>query len=172
MKGFDNIFIVCVLIAGLTYSIPAAAEMSKHGEHGKSSTGHQRMKHGKGSKMEQHHGRRAGHLFGSHWKDTLTDQQKKKADRMHVALKKSISVVEAMLKVKRTELSNLVVQDNPDTKAIHSKIDEILKSIKKVMRNKYDHMVEMRDMLTSEQRVSFDMGLLKKAGKSRGHGRH
>jgi len=40
------------------------------------------------------------------------------------------------------------------------------------MHKKNDHKVEMRDMLTAEQQVSFDMKLLGTAGRKKGHGRH
>lgn len=66
-------------------------------------------------------------------------------------------------------MNNLVVKDNPDTKAIHRKIDEVLELKRKVMRTKYDHMIEMRNMLTQDQRISFDMGLLERTGHSKGH---
>ncbi|MEE9165236.1 MAG: periplasmic heavy metal sensor [Nitrospinota bacterium] len=172
MNKLRNLFMVLVLVFGLAAAIPAAAEMDKKMEHGKSGMGHHEMKHGKSSKMGHQGGHGAKHIFGSHWRETLTDNQKMQADRIHLEMKKSLSVQDARLKVKKAELNNLVVKDDPDTKAIHRKIDEVLELKREIMRTKYDHMVEMRGALTPEQRVSFDMGLLSRDGLSKGHRRH
>lgn len=172
MKKLRNLFIALILILGLSVALPATAEMNKKREHGKSSMGRHEMKHGKGSKMGHQSGSGAGHIFGPLWKETLTDEQKMKADRMHRELKMSLNVLKAKKKVGKAELNNLIIKDNPNTNAIHRKIDEILELKRKIMRIKYGHKVEMRGMLTSEQRVSFDMGLLKKTGHSKGRKHH
>ena len=68
------------------------------------------------------------------------------------------------------ELAILVTQDSPDQNAIDKKIDEILELKREKMRKKYALKVDMRSILTPEQRVSFDMHLLKKAQHGKGHG--
>ncbi len=161
-----------VLVFGLTVAIPASAHMDKKMEYEKSGMGHNEMKRDKSTKMGHKGGHGAKHIFGPHWRKTLTDNQKKQAERMHLEMKKSLSVQDARLKVKKAELNNLVVKDDPDTTAIHRKIDELLELKREIMRTKYDHMVEMRGTLTPDQRVSFDMGLLSKDGHSKGHKRH
>ncbi len=169
MKELRNFFMIMALVLGLVITLPASAEKSKKTEHGKSGMGHHEMKYSKGSKMGHRGGHGAKHIFGPLWRKTLTDNQKKQADRMHLEMKKLLSVLDARLKLKKVELNNLVIKDDPDTKAIHRKIDEILELKRKIMRTKYNHMVEMRGMLTPEQRVSFDMGLLSRGGTSKGH---
>jgi Spy/CpxP family protein refolding chaperone len=154
-------FFVALSILVLVVAVPVSAKMSERMEHGKSSMKHHAMM-----------GREKGHLFGSPWKETLTDEQKMRADKMHLELKKATSVPKALLNVKKAELNKLVVNKNPDIKAIHRKIDEILELKREIMRKKYEHMVEMRGMLTSEQRVSFDMKLLEMAGHKKGRGQH
>jgi Spy/CpxP family protein refolding chaperone len=47
-------------------------------------------------------------------------------------------------------LNNLVVKDDPDTKPIHRKIDEVLELKGEIMLTKYDQMVGMRAILTPE----------------------
>jgi len=93
------------------------------------------------------------------WKQTFTEEQKMKVDKMHLELKKAMSLLEAKMNLKEVELNNLVSQDNADTKAIHRAIGEIMEFKKEMMIKKYDHMVEMRFILTPDQRVSFDLGL-------------
>lgn len=169
MKELRNVFVVLVLALGLIVTLPAAAEMSKKMEHGKSGMGRHEMKHGKGSKMGHQAGHGPGHVFGPKWRETLTDSQKMQIDRMHLTVMKSMSVLNVRLKLKKAELNVLVVNDNPDTKAIHRKIDEVLELKREIMQIKYDHKVEMRGVLTPDQRVSFDMKLLGKTGHGKKH---
>ncbi|MEK7773402.1 MAG: periplasmic heavy metal sensor, partial [Deltaproteobacteria bacterium] len=93
------------------------------------------------------------------WKKTLTEEQKMKADKMHLELKKAASVLEAKVKLNEAELNGLIMKDKPDANAIHRKINDIMELKKEMMTRKYDHMVEMRSILTPEQRISFDFGL-------------
>ncbi len=148
MKKLRGFFIVVSMLV-LVAAVPASAQMGKMMEHGKSGMKHHAMKD-----------RGMGHLFGPHWKETLTDKQKMQADQMHLTLKKATSVPKALLSVKKAELNKLVVNKSPDIKAIHRKIDEIFELKREIMRKKYEHMVEMRSMLTPKQRVSFDMKLV------------
>ena len=170
MERLRNLFFVTLLLTGLS-AVPAVAEMSKGTGHGKSGDGHHAMKHGKKTKMGHKGGHRSGHLFGPHWKGLLTDSQRTQIDKMHLEVKKSTSVMKAQLKVKKIELANLIIQDDPNTGAIHRKIDGILELKGKIMKIKYDHKVEMRGIMTPEQRVSFDMGIVGKASSGKGHGK-
>ena len=106
-------------------------------------------------------GQLKGHGMGMEtpsWKETLTEEQKMKADKMHLELKKAMSILEAKANLKEAELNNLITQDNPDTKAIHSNISDTMEIKKEMMIKKYDHRVEMRSIITPEQRLSFDLG--------------
>lgn len=172
MKKLKILFMIMALVLGLVTTLPAATEMGKKTEHGKSTMGRHGMKYSKGYKTGHQGGHEAKHIFGPHWRETLTDNQKKQADRMHLAVKKSLSVLDARLKLKKVELNNLAIKNDPETKAIHRKIDEVLELKREIMRTKYGHMLEMRGMLTPEQRVSFDMGLLLRDGLNKGHRRH
>ncbi|MBI5903212.1 MAG: periplasmic heavy metal sensor [Deltaproteobacteria bacterium] len=142
-----------VLMAGATF---ASAQMGG-------------MEHGADMKMEkmEHH---EGHgEEAMSWKKTLTEDQKMKADKMHLELKKAMDVLEAKVKLKEAELNTMVTKDKPDTNAIHGKINEIAELKKEMMTKKYDHIVEMRSILTPEQRVSFDLGI---SGWTHHEGRH
>ena len=121
------------------------------------------MKHDQGMKMdkkaEQHESHGSG-METPRWKQSMTEQQKMKADKMHLELKKSMSVLEAKVKMKEVELNSIVMRDKPDANDIHLKVNEITELNKEMMIKKYDHIVEMRSILTPEQRVSFDLGLV------------
>ena len=134
-------------------------------------TGH--MEKG-GHSMKSHHGEKShgkGVYQASCWTETLTEEQKAKRARMRLELKKVKYLIKAQIKVKKVELATLVTQDNPDQSAMEKKIDEILELKREKMRKKYAYKVALRNILTPEQRILFDMKMLKKAykGKSYGH---
>ena len=154
-KKSVNVLAVAVLALTLALAGPAAAMEKKHGAKG----GHGSMKAG-------------GHVFGPGWKETLEEDQKLKIDKMHLALKKKMVVLKAEKKVKEAELGLLVTSAKPDMNAINKKIDEIVEIKRALMKMKYAHMVEMRSVLTPDQRISFDMGVLSSRGKGGHRGRH
>lgn len=158
--------LVIISIFLLTFYAPAFAQ-----------TGHMS---GSGHVMQSHHSDR-GHgksiYEASCWTETLTEEQKAKAAKMRLEFKKVKFLIKAQIKVKKVELATLVTQDNADQAAIEKKIEEILGLKREKMRSKYAYKVALRSMLTPEQRVLFDMKMLKKAyhgkkhGYSKGHGK-
>jgi Spy/CpxP family protein refolding chaperone len=168
VKKLQKLWIVLSLLM-LAVAGPVSAQMGemmgggKSGmrDHGKMGQGvEQSQSHKKG----QQSGHGMGHPFAPSWKKTLTDEQKVQADKMHLALKKSIYVLKAQLIAKKAELNSLVVQDNPGEGALYGKIDEVLELKREIMRKKYDHIRAVRGMLTPEQRISFDMKHIGMAG--------
>jgi len=77
---------------------------------------------------------------------------------MHLELKRAMGILEAKANLKEAELNGLITQDDPDTKAIQSNISDIMEIKKEMMLKKYDHILDMRSILTPEQRLSFDLG--------------
>lgn len=150
-----SVFIVTVMLVGL-----GLAQMSPHGLPGKGQSGMPPAMGHKGSPMMGGAPHGPDHAYGSSWRKSLSDKQKKKADQMHLELKKEISGIAAAKELKLAELKLLVVQDRPDMQAVEVKIGEILDLKRQIMIKRYAHKVEMRAMLTPEQRVSFDMGML------------
>lgn len=104
------------------------------------------------------------------WKKTLTDEQKLKADKMHLELKRVMGVLDARADVKEAELNALITQDDPDTKAIQATINDLMDIRKEMMTKKYDHILDMRSILTPEQRLSFDLGHVSGMGGMGGKG--
>jgi Spy/CpxP family protein refolding chaperone len=132
-----------------------------------------------GHMSERGHGMKSSHGEMSHskstydaacWTETLTEEQKAKMAQMRTEYKKKKYLLKAQIKVKKVELATLVTQDKPDQKAIEEKIDEISELIEKKMELKAAFNVSVRAELTPEQRVLFDMGMLKKAFHGKGHG--
>jgi len=166
--------IVLLSIIMMATALPVSAQTGEMMEHKKPGArqherGAQVMKYGQDHKKGHHDRGEKGHLFAACWKETLSDAQKKQMDKMHLELKKSITVLKAQLNLKKAELNSLVANDAPGNKSIDKKIDEILKLEGELMRKKYEHKVEMRTILTPEQRVSFDMQLIEKSKEKKGN---
>ncbi len=154
MQKTRNLLLVFSLLL-LALNAPALAQMSG-------------MHEGKGQHREM--GSEKGMHGGACWMESLTDEQKAKAAKMRLEYKKAKSLLKAQIKVKKVELVTLVTEDNPDQPAIDKKIDEILALKKQKMQKKYAYKIALRNMLSPEHRVSFDMSLLKKTVHGKGHG--
>ena len=58
--------------------------------------------------------------------------------------------------MKQAELDKLLLADKPDKKAIYKKIDEIEAVKTQIKKMKVSHKLEVRALLTPDQRVAFD----------------
>ena len=58
------------------------------------------------------------------------------------------------------ELNAMTILDNVDIKAVNQKIDELMTAKKHIMRLRYAHLIEMRAILTEDQKVGYDKGVL------------
>ncbi len=92
-------------------------------------------------------------------------------DRIRVEYMKRKLPLKAKARAVKLELLALATADEPDTAAVKSQIDALLDVKRETMRLKYNHIAAKRRLLTPEQRVSFDMDVLKRA-KSKGKKRH
>lgn len=103
------------------------------------------------------------------WKASLTDEQRTTIDSMKLKYKKKLYPLKAKLKQAKVELALLMTSDNPGQSAINKKIDEIVKLKKEKMQLKTSHKIAVRKLLNKEQRVKFDMKILKKAYHGKSH---
>ena len=110
------------------------------------------------------------HRQGGMWRETLSTEQRAKIGKMHLALKKESSLIDARIDLAKAELNQLITTDKPDMAAVNKKIDEITALKAQIMKKRYAHIAEMRTTLTSEQLVSFDTMILSgKHDKNKGH---
>ena len=155
MKQFKRHFLTSLIILALLGAGPALAQM---GGHGASSKDHPSMQRSKGHSSGGGYGK--GHKLGPNWHDSLSKKQKKMANEMHLQLKKEKYALKATKALRKVELNILITSESPDMAAIEMKIGEIVDLKKQLMLKKYSHKVELRAMLNSDQRISFDMGIL------------
>lgn len=146
------------LIAALATSLPVLAEPHPPmaGAHGMS--GGMGMAHG--SMM----GRKKGHQLSPHWSETLSDEQKIAIDRMHLKLASELAVLKAEAKLAEKELNAYTIRDDARNSVIDDHIDKLLAVKKKILAARFAHLREMRAELTPQQRISYDMGVLKRHG--------
>jgi len=109
------------------------------------------------------------------WKASLSESQQDQLAKLKLDYKKDKYLLKTKLKQAKIELAILVTSDKPDQKALDNKINEIVQLKSKKMHTKVKHKIAVRKILNKEQRVKFDMKVLKKAfhGKKRGkkHGK-
>lgn len=156
-----------ITVGGIGIPLLATADPSPRWEHG--------GMHEEGRMM--HEGRRMGggydgrHGFGYSWKASLTDEQRKKVDKLRLTYKKEKYLLKAKLKQAKVEFALLITKDSPKKSAIDSKIDQIVKLKKEKLHLKANHKIDVRKLLTDEQRVKFDLAVLKRMAKGKHKGR-
>ena len=153
------IFIFMLLCTSLTAFAEDAKTAKHHDMHSNS-----QEKHGKQCDSHKAKQKKRSHHMGSHWAKTLSDEQKQHVDRMHLALDSDLLVLKARAELVQKEINVLTANDDVDMKAVDAKIDDYMAIKTQIMRARYAHLTEMRVILTTEQRVSYDMGILKRSG--------
>ena len=118
-----------------------------------------RGKHG-GGQGKAHDG---PHLFGASWTKTLTVEQKLDLDKLHLAFARTKAPLKASVKALKAELAVQMTTEQPDKEALNSRLDELLRLKGEMLRAKYAYVAAQRQVLTPEQRVSFDMMVIHKA---------
>ena len=90
---------------------------------------------------------------------------------MHLNFAKAKAILKTRIKALKIELALLSTADQPDSAAIENKIEELLNVKRDMMRIRFGHIVDMRNVLNNEQRLSYDLDVLNKMKRGR-KGRH
>ena len=61
------------------------------------------------------------------------------------------------------ELNAMAIRENIKLEAVNAKIDELMAAKNKIMRLRYAHLIEMRKVLSDEQKVGYDKALLQRS---------
>ena len=120
---------------------------------------------------QQHGGMGKMHKTGGGWKSSLTTEQQNQLATLKLDYKKKKYPLKTQIKQIRVDLALLITADKPNQNAINKKIDAIVDLKSQKMRLKANHKIAVRKILNEEQRVKFDMKMLKKAfhGKRKKH---
>jgi hypothetical protein len=89
--------------------------------------------------------------------------QKAAIDKMHhkLHLDQSTFKVEEMQALK--ELNEMTIRDDVKLESVHSKINELMAVKIQIMRLRYEHLIEMRAILSDAQKVPYDKNVLKRS---------
>ena len=102
---------------------------------------------------------------------SLSAEQRQQVMQLRAAHKKQAMPRKARMKALKLELTALATADAPDSAAIDAKIDELLALKREAMKEKTGYMAQVRKLLSDEQKVVYDMAMMKKAMRS-GRGGH
>lgn len=125
------------------------------------------------SSAKSHHGEKShkgghkkhkGHNLSPHWIKTLSKKQRVAVDKMHLELDRQHAVLKAKAALLQKEVNVMTAQKEANQSSIYAKIDQLMGVKAKIMKLRYDHLSEMRAALTEQQRISYDMAILKREG--------
>jgi Spy/CpxP family protein refolding chaperone len=97
------------------------------------------------------------------WTKTLTESQREQFEHMHHELDDEQAPHKKKEAQSLTELNTMTIREDADVADINAKIAELMAAKTQIMRLRYEHLIEMRRVLTDEQKVGYDKGVLKRS---------
>lgn len=101
----------------------------------------------------------------------LTEDQETKISALKLSHLKEMNASKNQINELRAKKRTLITADSPDTKAINALIDNITEEQNKVMKANTKHRLDVRNLLTDDQKVYFDSMPMRGHGHGR-RGRH
>jgi len=98
----------------------------------------------------------------------LSEEQKKQIQEWHLDQQKEMMTHRASMKQKYAQLQALKIADNYNESAVNDVIEEISELHASMMKQRASHQQNIREILTNEQRVKFDL-FHQNAGKMMHH---
>jgi len=89
--------------------------------------------------------------------------QKEAVDHMHHTLHNDQAPFKAKEAQALKELNEMAILEGVSTEDVNSKIDELMAAKNQIMRLRYGHLIEMRVILTDEQKVGYDQAVLNRS---------
>ena len=97
------------------------------------------------------------------WTKTLTESQREQFEPMHHQLDDDQAPHKKKEAEALAELNAMTIREDADVADINDKIAELMAAKTQIMRLRYEHLIEMRRVLTDEQKVGYDKGVLKRS---------
>lgn len=95
----------------------------------------------------------------------LSDEQEAQITELHNAHYAEVKTLKADLAILRAEKRKLMIADSPNAKAIDAKIDEMSEIQTQIQKKRVAHHLAVRNLLTPEQKVYYDMRRSSRKGK-------
>lgn len=96
----------------------------------------------------------------------LSDEQEAQITELRNAHFAEVKDLRAELDILRAQKRKLMIADNPDAKAIDAKIDEMSSIQTQMQKLRVAHHLAVRNLLTAEQKVYYDMHHGNRQGKA------
>lgn len=97
------------------------------------------------------------------WAKTLTPSQRDQVEHMHHELDDEQAPFKKTEAQTLKELNEMTIREDVALADVNAKIDELMAAKTQIMRLRYDHLIEMRRVLSDEQKASYDEGVLKRS---------
>lgn len=150
MKGLCAALLCGAVAAGA----PALAQPSHGMCGGMGGHGGHMMSGGCGGHGGEHKG------DGDTWRASLTAEQKSEISLSHLRLRQKQALVGARIDLQEVEIATVVASDENDDARLQAAVEELAGLKKERALNRYRHLMEVRQLLTPQQRVSFDLWVL------------
>ncbi len=98
--------------------------------------------------------------------DQITDpnvSQKNAIDKMHHKLHIDQGSFKAEEMKALKELNEMTIRGDVKLENVHAKIDELMAAKTQIMRLRYEHLIEMRVILSDAQKIPYDKNILKRS---------
>lgn len=92
------------------------------------------------------------------WIPDLTEEQETQIASLRTAHLKDVQPLRSEIKINKAKIDALMIQDVPDSKAIDQLIEANGKLRTEIQKKSAAHRLEVRKLLTDEQKVLFDSG--------------
>lgn len=89
--------------------------------------------------------------------------QKKAIDQMHHQLHDDQASFKARETQALKELNEMAIRENITLDDINTKIDELMSAKKQILRLRYAHLIEMRKILSDDQKTGYDKAILNRS---------
>ncbi|OUR78248.1 hypothetical protein A9Q75_14405 [Colwellia psychrerythraea] len=89
--------------------------------------------------------------------------QKTAIDKMHHKLHIDQAPFKAQKVQALKELNEMTILDDVKLEKVNDKIDELMTAKTQIMRLRYEHLIEMRAILSDAQKVPYDKNVLKRS---------
>jgi len=86
--------------------------------------------------------------------------QKQAIDHMHHKLHDDQAPFKTKEAQALKELNEMTIRDGVRIEDVNAKIDELMAAKTQIMRLRYDHLIEMRTILTDDQKAGYDKNVL------------
>jgi len=96
----------------------------------------------------------------------LTEEQQQQFQDLMAEMQKKMNPISAIIKDKNDELTKLMLTDNPDEKAIFSKIEEIGMQRIELQKIGVSNRIKFRSLLTDAQKEKYDKHEINKTKKA------